>query len=63
MGGGVTTEALTAGLVDEVVLHQVPVLLGGGRTFFRSLPEHVHLRLIEAVPATGVVHLHYEIAR
>src|SRR5215469_4394031 len=31
MGGGVVTEALTAGLVDEIVLHQVPVLLGGGR--------------------------------
>jgi dihydrofolate reductase len=49
MGGGVVTEALTAGLVDEVVLHQVP--------------EHVRLRLVEAVPAPGVTHLHYEIER
>src|SRR3954453_6713750 len=40
MGGGVLTEALTAGLVDEVVLHQVPVLLGSGRPFFQALPEH-----------------------
>jgi dihydrofolate reductase len=63
MGGGVATEALKAGLVDEVVLHQVPILLGGGRPFFQSLPEHVSLRLVEAVPAPGVTHLHYEIAR
>ncbi|MEV6030675.1 dihydrofolate reductase family protein [Nonomuraea sp. NPDC052116] len=63
MGGGVTTEALKAGLVDEVILHQVPVLLGGGRPFFQSLPEHVHLRLLEAVPAQGVTHLHYEVVR
>ena len=63
MGGGVATEALQAGLVDEVVLHQVPVLLGGGRPFFQTLPEHVHLRLVEAVPAPGVTHLHYEVAR
>jgi dihydrofolate reductase len=63
MGGGVVTEALKAGLVDEVVLHQMPILLGGGRPFFQSLPEHVHLRLIEAVPAPGVTHLHYAIAR
>src|SRR5689334_12775009 len=28
MGGGVTTAALQAGLVDEIVLHQIPVLLG-----------------------------------
>jgi hypothetical protein len=37
MGGGVLTEALKAGLVDEMVLHQVPILLGGGRPFFQSL--------------------------
>jgi dihydrofolate reductase len=63
MGGGVVTEALKAGLVDELVLHQVPILLGGGRPFFKSLPEHVRLRLVEAVPAPGVTHLHYEVAR
>ncbi|MET9251761.1 dihydrofolate reductase family protein [Nonomuraea sp. NPDC003709] len=63
MGGGVTTEALKAGLVDEVILHQVPILLGGGRPFFQSLPEHVDLRLLEAVPAQGVTHLHYEVVR
>lgn len=63
MGGGVTASALAAGLVDEVVLHQVPILLGAGRPFFQSLPEHVRLRLIEAVPAPGVTHLHYEVAR
>lgn len=63
MGGGVSTEALKAGLVDELVLHQVPVLLGGGRRFFRELPEHVHLRLLQAIPAPGVTHLHYEVVR
>jgi dihydrofolate reductase len=63
MGGGVATAALQAGLVDEVILHQVPVLLGGGRPFFQSLPEHVRLRLVEAVPAPGITHLHYEVAR
>jgi dihydrofolate reductase len=63
MGGGVVTEALKAGLVDELFLHQVPVLLGGGRPFFQALPEHVRLRLVEAVPAPGVTHLHYEVER
>ncbi|MBO0769882.1 MAG: dihydrofolate reductase family protein [Actinobacteria bacterium] len=62
--GGVTvTEALKAGLVDELVLHQVPILLGGGRPYFRELPGHVRLRLVEAVPAPGVTHLHYEVVR
>jgi dihydrofolate reductase len=63
MGGGVVTAALRDGLVDELILHQVPVLLGGGRPFFQSLPEHVCLRLVEAVAAPGVTHLHYEVAR
>jgi dihydrofolate reductase len=61
MGGVVATEALRAGLVDELILHQVPILLGGGRPFFQSLPEHVRLRLVEAVAAPGVTHLHYEV--
>jgi dihydrofolate reductase len=63
MGGGVLTAGLHAGLVDEVVLHQVPVLLGSGRSYFQSLPEHVRLRLVEVVPAPGVTHLHYAIER
>ncbi|MGC7095065.1 dihydrofolate reductase family protein [Amycolatopsis lurida] len=63
MGGGLATEALKAGLVDEVILHQVPVLLGGGHSFFRELPEHIELQLLEAVPAPGVTHLRYEVVR
>lgn len=63
MGGGAVSAALKAGLVDEVVLHQVPILLGGGRPFFQTLPEHVRLRLVEAVPAPGVTHLHYAVER
>jgi dihydrofolate reductase len=63
MGGGAVTAALKAGLVDELVLHQVPILLGGGRPFFQELPEHVRLNLVEAVPAPGVTHLHYAVVR
>jgi dihydrofolate reductase len=54
---------LAAGVVDELVLHQVPILLGGGRPFFQELPEHVHLNLVQAIPAPGVTHLHYEVLR
>ena len=63
MGGGVVTSALKAGLVDELILHQVPVLLGAGRSFFGELPEHVRLGLLEAVAAPGVTHLRYEVVR
>jgi dihydrofolate reductase len=63
MGGGVLTSALQADLVDEVILHQVPVLLGAGHSFFRELPAHVNLRLLQAIAAPGVTHLHYEVVR
>jgi dihydrofolate reductase len=63
MGGGALTSALEADLVDEVILHQVPILLGGGRSFFQEVPKHVKLRLLQAVPAPGVTHLHYEVVR
>lgn len=63
MGGEIVTAALGAGLVDEVLLHQVPILLGGGRSFFGDLPEHVALNLLEVVPAPGVTHLKYEVVR
>ncbi|HEY3775216.1 MAG TPA: dihydrofolate reductase family protein [Solirubrobacteraceae bacterium] len=63
MGGGVVRSALEAGLVDELILHQVPVLLGSGRRFFQELPAHVQLRLRQAIPAPGVTHLHYEVVR
>ena len=63
MGGGVITSALRAGLLDEVILHQVPVLLGSGRRFFQELPAHVALSIAEAVPAPGVTHLRYRIEK
>ena len=37
--------------------------LGAGRPYFQELPEHIQLRLVEAVPAPGVTHLHYEVVR
>ncbi len=63
MGGEVVTAALAAGYVDEIVVHQVPVLLGGGHRFFDELPDQVRLSLVDAVPAPGVLHLHYRVER
>jgi len=63
MGGGITTAALKAGLVDELVLHQIPILLGGGRPFFQELPSHIRLRILEVVSAPDVTHLHYSVER
>jgi dihydrofolate reductase len=63
MGGGVLTTALAAGLVDEIIVHQVPILLGAGRPLLQEVPAHIRLSLVEAVPAPGVTHLHYRLRR
>lgn len=60
-GGVALAAAIDAGLVDEVILHQVPVLLGAGRLFFSGVSGHVRLTLLDAVAAAGVTHLRYRI--
>jgi dihydrofolate reductase len=63
MGSGVVAVGLQAGLLDEVVLHQVPVLLGGGVPYFHDLAGRVPLTLLEVVAAPGVTHLHFAVDR
>ena len=61
LAGGVSIaqQALAAGLVDEVVLHVTPVLVGRGVPLFAA--ARVDLRCIEAIPGEGAVHLRYEV--
>jgi dihydrofolate reductase len=60
LAGGVSIaqQALAAGLVDEVVLHVVPVLLGRGVKLFGTV--QVDLRCMETIHGEGAVHLRYE---
>lgn len=65
MGGANTVnQALRAGLVDEVVVHIEPVLLGGGARLFEGLgDQRIRLertRLVEGTPST---HLWFRIIR
>lgn len=61
-GGQTTAAAIEAGLLDEVIVHQVPILLGAGTPLFAQSPPARELRLIDVVAAPGVTHLHYELA-
>lgn len=63
MHGASSVQALLrVGLVDELVIHVVPVLLGRGKRLFDELPaEATRLRLIRSVEGAGVLHLRYEV--
>jgi dihydrofolate reductase len=56
--------ALAAGVLDEIEIHQVPVLLGQGRRLFDQLgPEHTELEIVRIIDAPGVTHLRYRVRR
>jgi dihydrofolate reductase len=61
--GTITTEALKLGLLDEIVISQVPVLLGGGIPFFRELPEAIELECTSVAANRDVTHLTYRVVR
>jgi dihydrofolate reductase len=60
-GGNVARQFLTAGLVDEMELHQVPTLLGGGARLFDGVGDDLHgLRLVQTVATPRVTHFKFE---
>ena len=62
LGGGadVANQYLAAGLVDEMELHVVPILLGGGARLLDDVGTDMHgLRLLRAVQGEDVVHLRF----
>jgi dihydrofolate reductase len=63
-GAGAAQALLRAGLLDEMEIHLVPVLLGGGRPLFGSLgPGHIELELARQLEGRGVIHLRYQVKR
>lgn len=50
--------------LDELEVHQIPVLLGQGRRLFEHLgPGHIELELTRIVDGPGVTHLRYRVRR
>jgi dihydrofolate reductase len=61
-GADVINQYLAAGLLDELELHIVPVLLGGGARLFDNLGgSNVELEQVRAVEAPGVTHVTYRV--
>jgi dihydrofolate reductase len=58
-GADVAQQYLNAGLVDKMMLHLVPILLGGGEALFKGVTDLHGLQLVHTVTAPGVTHLEF----
>jgi dihydrofolate reductase len=63
MGADIDQQFLAAGFVDEIRIHLVDVLLGGGRRLFDELPQRLELERTGLSETGGVTHLEYRVQR
>jgi dihydrofolate reductase len=63
-GANITRQYLKAGLLDEMQIHLVPVLLGGGVRLFEDLdPEEIELRRTSSIETPGATHFRFEVVK
>jgi dihydrofolate reductase len=55
--------ALEAGVLDELQIHQVPVLFGRGRRLFDVLPTRVELEIVRVIDTPEATHIRYRVVR
>lgn len=65
MGGpDIGRQYVTAGLIDQICVHLVPVLFGGGLRMFDHLGEdHIQLEVVRMVETRSATHLLYRIVK
>jgi dihydrofolate reductase len=62
-GAYTAQRALEAGVLDELQLHLIPVLLGGGRRLFEVLPSRVELEIVRVIDTAEATHIRYRVRR
>jgi dihydrofolate reductase len=62
-GAYTAQRAIEAGVLDEIQIHQIPVLLGAGRRLFDVLPSLGELEIIRVVDTPAATHIRYRVRR
>jgi dihydrofolate reductase len=62
-GAYTAQEALRMGVLDEIQIHLIPVLLGGGRRLFDLLPSEIELELLRITNTPEAIHIRYRVCR
>ena len=62
-GADMVQRALEAGVLDEIQIHQIPVLLGAGRRLFDTWASRIELEVVQVVDTPQATHIRYRIRR
>ena len=62
-GAHTAQRALQAGVLDELQIHQIPVLFGQGRRLFDVLPSRVGLEIVKVIDTPEATHIRYRVRR
>ena len=63
-GANIIRQYLKAGLLDEMQIHLIPILLGGGVRLFEDLdPEGIELRRTSSIDSPGATHFRFEVVK
>ncbi|MBV8988721.1 MAG: dihydrofolate reductase family protein [Solirubrobacterales bacterium] len=62
-GATVMQQALPLGLVDEIRVHVIPVLLGGGTLLFAALDSTISLERTQVVATPAATHLGFRVVQ
>jgi dihydrofolate reductase len=60
-GAYTAQRALEAGVLDELQIHQIPVLFGAGRRLFEELPSRVELEIVRVIDTPQATHIRYRV--
>lgn len=62
-GAYTAQRALDAGVLDELQIHQIPVLFGSGRRLFDVLPLRIELEIVRVIDTPEATHIRYRVRR
>ena len=62
-GATIMQQALPLGLVDEIRVHVIPVLLGGGTPLFGRLDSAITLERTQVLVTPAATHLGFRVVR
>lgn len=62
-GAYTAQRALEADVLDELQIHQIPVLLGQGLRMFDVLPSPVELNVVRVIDTPEATHIRYRVRR